>query len=77
MQIVYAQETPPKSFTRAIFLAGPTPRSADTQSWRPEAVRLLQESGYDSIVFVPEPRNGKWETERSNEAWRDAAGFKS
>lgn len=58
MQIVYAQEPFPDSFERAIFLAGPTPRSADVASWRPEALGILAAFGYDGTVFVPEPRNG-------------------
>lgn len=63
MQVVYAREMPPDSFSKAIFLAGPTPRQHNVQSWRPEAVRLLKESGYDGVVFVPESRDGKWEAE--------------
>lgn len=54
MQIVYARQSPPKTFTKSIFLAGPTPRSAEVQSWRGEALRILDELGYDGVVFVPE-----------------------
>jgi len=60
----------PTSFTRAIFLAGPTPRSPDVPSWRPGALAALTEQGYDGVVFVPErdrPRSDyldqlEWET---------------
>ena len=47
-----------KPFTRlSIFLAGPTPRSRDVKSWRPEAVRLiLEEYGFRGNVYVPEYR---------------------
>jgi len=58
MKIVYAKETPPESITKSIFLAGPTPRSSEVSSWRPEALRLLEEAGYDGVVFVPEDRSG-------------------
>ncbi|MFO0660337.1 MAG: nucleoside 2-deoxyribosyltransferase domain-containing protein [Polyangiaceae bacterium] len=44
----------------SIFLAGPTPRSADTPSWRPEALRLLEARGFDGVVFVPEFKDGFW-----------------
>lgn len=60
MQVVYAKETVPNIFTKSIFLCGPTPRSADIASWRPDALRLFEETGYDGVVFVPEVRDGKW-----------------
>jgi len=60
MQIIYAHESPPASFTKSIFLAGPTPRSQEVTSWRPEALHLLKEAGYDGVVFVPETADGKW-----------------
>lgn len=63
LTVVYALEEPPEMFAKSIFLAGPTPRSADVASWRPEALRLLEAAGYDGVVFVPEPRDGKWATD--------------
>ena len=60
MQIVYAKQPFPESWTSAIFLAGPTPRDAMTLSWRPEALRLLEASGYDGVVMVPEVEDGEW-----------------
>lgn len=61
MQIVYAHERAPERWTSSIFLAGPTPRDAETPSWRPEALRLLAARGYEGVVFVPEPRDGTWQ----------------
>ncbi len=58
--VVYALEEPPPSYTKSIFLAGPTPRHVDVPSWRPEALRLLAAAGYDGLVFVPEDRDGVW-----------------
>lgn len=58
MQIVHARQPFPRSFTRALFLAGPTPRSPDVPSWRPRALELLAERGYDGAVFVPEDADG-------------------
>jgi 8-oxo-dGTP pyrophosphatase MutT (NUDIX family) len=58
--VVYALEDPPAIFAKSIFLAGPTPRRTDVVSWRPEALRILQEAGYDGVVYVPENRSGKW-----------------
>jgi len=58
MQVVYARQPFPERLTRAIFLAGPTPRSAGVPSWRPRALELLAASGYDGAVFVPEDADG-------------------
>lgn len=60
MHIVYAKEVPPTSFAKSIFLAGPTPRSEEVRSWRPEALHILETQGYDGVVFVPEAADGKW-----------------
>lgn len=38
----------------SIFLAGPTPRSLKVPSWRPEALRILEELNYHGQVIVPE-----------------------
>jgi len=38
----------------SIFLAGPTPRSTDVPSWRPEAIAILESLGYDGQVIIPE-----------------------
>lgn len=58
MHIVYTGEEPPVEFTKSLFLAGPTPRSSEVKSWRPEALRFLEQAGYDGVVFVPEDRDG-------------------
>jgi hypothetical protein len=39
---------------KSIFLAGPTPRDKDVLSWRPEAIKILEELGFDGTVYVPE-----------------------
>ena len=61
MHLVYTYEEPPDSYSKSIFLAGPTPRTKSVQSWRTEALRLLEAKGYDGVVFVPEDRNGDFE----------------
>jgi hypothetical protein len=58
MHVVYARQPFPAEFRRAIFLAGPTPRSPEVRSWRPRALELLAERGYDGAVFVPEDQSG-------------------
>ena len=57
MKLVYSLEEPPDSFSKSIFLAGPTPRSSDVRSWRPDALKVLRAQSYDGTVFIPEGRN--------------------
>jgi 8-oxo-dGTP pyrophosphatase MutT (NUDIX family)/nucleoside 2-deoxyribosyltransferase len=59
MKVVYAKEPHPTEVVKSIFLAGPTPRDKETKSWRPEALKILEDLGFDGHVFVPEPRDGK------------------
>ncbi|MDB4278092.1 NUDIX hydrolase [Deltaproteobacteria bacterium] len=66
MQVVYANQEFPESWSFAVFLAGPTPRDEEQPSWRPEAIAWLEkfaaEKGLsDIVVFVPEDEHGKWE----------------
>jgi 8-oxo-dGTP pyrophosphatase MutT (NUDIX family) len=57
MQVVYTGDEMPESFTSSIFLAGPTPRNKEeVESWRPDALKLLEDMGYDGVVFVPEDK---------------------
>jgi 8-oxo-dGTP pyrophosphatase MutT (NUDIX family) len=59
MKIIYAGENMPETIIKSIFLAGPTPRNKDeVDSWRKEALEILEDKGYDGVVFIPEPRNG-------------------
>jgi 8-oxo-dGTP pyrophosphatase MutT (NUDIX family) len=79
--VVHAGEQPPDAWDASVFLAGPTPRRAEVQSWRPDALAEIEHQ-WDSdgvlVVFVPEPAGGQrcpsyddqldWE-----ERWLDAA----
>ncbi len=60
METVYALEQPQADYYKSIFLAGPTPRTDDVYSWRDDALKILETQGYDGVVFVPEPRDGRW-----------------
>lgn len=61
MDIIYAHEEMPKNIIKSIFLAGPTPRDNVTESWRKDAIQILEDKGFDGTVFIPEPREGNWE----------------
>ena len=39
---------------KSIFLAGPTPRSAEVKTWRKEACEQIEKLGFDGVVYVPE-----------------------
>ena len=39
---------------KSIFLAGPTPRNDKVISWRKDALKKLEELGFDGVVYVPE-----------------------
>lgn len=43
-----------KNGEKSIFLAGPTPRKPEQISWRKEACKILEENGFDGIVYIPE-----------------------
>lgn len=56
----------------SIFLAGPTPRSKDVQSWRPEAVSILGQMGFDGSVLIPERRDRSIKIEYQDQVeWED------
>jgi 8-oxo-dGTP pyrophosphatase MutT (NUDIX family) len=74
VKIVYAHQPLPTEQHKAIFLAGPTPRSSDVPSWRPEAIRELERLGYDGHVFVPEAEDGVWKKDYDGQVeWEEAA----
>jgi len=64
--IVYAGKYNIEEGKESIFLAGPTPRSStvmdgfgEGKSWRPEAISILEQLGFDGNIFVPEPIEGE------------------
>jgi 8-oxo-dGTP pyrophosphatase MutT (NUDIX family) len=60
MQLVFATEPAPTTFTKSLFLAGPSPRDPRHPNWRLHAVTQLAKAGYDGVVFIPLPRDGQW-----------------
>ena len=39
---------------KSIFLAGPTPRGENAESWRTIACNIIEQLGFDGVVYVPE-----------------------
>lgn len=70
--VVHAGEEPPETWVASLFLAGPTPRSADVASWRPGALCAIRERWRGPgalVVFVPEPRDGVWPEYEHQRTW--------
>lgn len=60
MHVVYVPNEPPETYSKSLFLAGPSPRDSFHPNWRPEALKLLEGMGYDGVVFVPLAEDGGW-----------------
>ena len=61
MKIVYALQEPPATYSKSVFLVGPTPRKeTGGESWRGAMIIALEKAGYDGVVFVPETEDGTW-----------------
>lgn len=54
MELNYSDKKVNISSKKSIFLAGPTPRDAETISWRIEAIKYLNENRFDGTVYIPE-----------------------
>lgn len=53
MHIVYTGEEAPTVVTKSIFLAGPSPRNDTDPNWRPKAFKMLEDLGYNGVVYAP------------------------
>ena len=53
MKINYSDEVVIEK-EKSIFLAGPTPRGENAETWRTSACEYLKEKGFDGVVYVPE-----------------------
>ncbi|WP_285499359.1 nucleoside 2-deoxyribosyltransferase domain-containing protein [Actinokineospora sp. NBRC 105648] len=72
MIVVHAGTEPPARWDASLFLAGPTPRSAEVASWRPAALAEIGErwTGPGTlVVFVPEPAGGVWPDYTDQRTW--------
>lgn len=62
MRIIYARQPIDRRAAQngSLFLAGPTPRNEYPHpSWRPDALRILENYDYNGVVFVPEDEDGQ------------------
>ena len=50
----------PNTINKSVFLAGPSSRPGqDIESWRNDAIKILDDIGFDGVVFSPEYREMK------------------
>ena len=59
---------------KSIFLAGPTPRGENVESWRTKACNIIEQLGFDGIVYVPEYSTWKPKADYADQAqWERVA----
>ena len=68
MKINYSDK-PVLKGKKSIFLAGPTPRSLDIETWRIEAIEILKKLGFDGIIYVPEKEFDDRTFNYENQVW--------
>lgn len=54
MNILYPKDSLPDTIPNSIFLAGPSVRSLDVESWRPEAISHFKTVGFSGTLLNPE-----------------------
>lgn len=63
MKVIYTGEELPNTIEKSIFLAGPSLRPGqekEMESWRKDALQILEDKGFDGVVFCPEYRDFKF-----------------
>ena len=74
MELIYTFETwDIEKANKSIFLAGPTPRSDDVISWRPDAIEILESFKFNGMVFIPEYREGS--SDKYDDMYLDQIGW--
>lgn len=67
--IINYSDKPVLKGKKSIFLAGPTPRSIEVETWRKEAIKILEDLGFDGIVYVPELEVDNRTFNYDNQVW--------
>lgn len=78
MEVLYTGDDLKKIKGPSVFLAGPTPRDANTESWRPALINKLREAGFKGTVITPETEVFKDEYDYDAQVeWEDSGLNKS
>ena len=67
--IINYSDKPVEKGKKSIFLAGPTPRDINIETWRKDAIKYLEELGFDGIVYVPELEHDDRTFNYDNQVW--------
>ena len=68
MQVVYYRQEMPEKMTKSAFLAGPSLRSGqEGTSWRLDAIQILEDKGFDGVIFCPENEDGVFDEDHNYE----------
>lgn len=73
MKLVYAGEDTPEVLTKSLFLAGCSSRNQEeVESWRKDAIQILDDIGFEGEVFIPEGRDGKFKLDYTDQVdWEE------
>lgn len=74
MKVLYSDE-PPFDEDDALMLCGGTPRSNDVKSWRPQALEILSNLGFQGTVLVPERKSGWTKTDYLGQVMWEKVGL--
>ena len=58
LKVMYSDNSRPVISPMSIFLAGPTPRDPNVESWRPQSIEYLKSIDFRGYVYVPERSDG-------------------
>lgn len=76
MRVLYTDDPPfsgASGMSNGLFLAGPTPRSKEVESWRPAAIKFLESMSFVGTVIVPERRDRTIKIDYMDQVeWEDA-----
>ncbi len=56
MDLIFSDSLLPTKVVKSLFLAGPTPREVNSLEWRHQAIKDLENLGFDGTVFIPVPK---------------------
>lgn len=63
MRVLRPGDTLENLHRKSVFLAGPTPRSENIVSWRPDAIEMLEALGFEGDILAPEPFIGVFDVQ--------------
>ena len=75
MRVLYSDDEEFDGRDVGIFLAGPTGVGAVIPSWRPVAIKILEEAGFEGTVLVPERKDWSVQFDYTDQVSWERAGL--